>query len=154
HEMPQPTQTASLKRLLTSPTRLFARSEVLQRPSLVPPTNGCYAWYFREVPKIVPTRGCLTFRRARTIRCISAWRGSRTWTICARSASLCRWMQCRPSPLWAAFLAFDPVPAQSKNPALGAKYPARAPLWLLQAVPQRTPACYQSDPFSPPDPLG
>ena len=59
--MPQPTQTASLKRLLTSPTRLFARSEVLQRPSPVPPTNGCYAWYFREVPKIVPTRGCLTF---------------------------------------------------------------------------------------------
>ncbi len=61
--MPQPSQTASLKRLLTAPTRLFARSEVLQKPSPVPSANGCYAWYFREVPKIVPTRGCLTFER-------------------------------------------------------------------------------------------
>jgi hypothetical protein len=34
---------------------------VLQKPSPVLPTNGCYAWYFREVPKIVPTRGCSTF---------------------------------------------------------------------------------------------
>jgi hypothetical protein len=59
HEMPQPSQTASLKRLLTAPTRLFARSEVLRKP--VPSANGCYAWYFREVPKIVPTRGCVTF---------------------------------------------------------------------------------------------
>src|SRR5262245_9806943 len=34
--MPQPTQTASLKRLLTSPTRLFARSEVLQNAAITP----------------------------------------------------------------------------------------------------------------------
>ncbi len=27
----------------------------------MPSANGCYAWYFREVPKIVPTRGCVTF---------------------------------------------------------------------------------------------
>ncbi len=61
--MPQPSQTPSLKRLLTAPTRLFARSEVLQKPSPVPSATGCYAWYFREVPKIVPTRGCVTFER-------------------------------------------------------------------------------------------
>ncbi len=59
--MPRPSQTTSLKRLLTAPTRLFARSEVLQKPSPVPSATGCYAWYFREVPKIVPTRGCVTF---------------------------------------------------------------------------------------------
>jgi GIY-YIG catalytic domain len=59
--MPQPSQTVSLKRLLTAPTRLFARSEVLRKPSPVPSTNGCSAWYFREVPKIVPIRGCVTF---------------------------------------------------------------------------------------------
>ncbi len=67
--MPQPSQTASLKRLLTAPTRLFARSEVLQKPSPVPSANGCYAWYFREVPKTVPTRGCLTFE-GKTLLCI------------------------------------------------------------------------------------
>ncbi len=63
--MPRPSQTTSLKRLLTAPTRLFPRSEVLQKPSPVPSANRCYAWYFREVPKIVPTRGCVTFERAR-----------------------------------------------------------------------------------------
>src|SRR6266516_2334162 len=61
--MPQPSQTASLKRLLTAPTRLFARSEVLQKPSPVPSATGCYAWSGHEVPKIVPTRGCVTFER-------------------------------------------------------------------------------------------
>ncbi len=29
----------------------------------MPSATGCYAWYFREVPKIVPTRGCVTFER-------------------------------------------------------------------------------------------
>ncbi len=61
HEMLQPSQTASLKRLLTAPARLFARSEVLRKPSPVPSANGCYAWYFGEVPKIVPKSGCPTF---------------------------------------------------------------------------------------------
>jgi hypothetical protein len=31
---------------------------VLRRPSPLPVTNGLYAWYFIEVPTIVPTEGC------------------------------------------------------------------------------------------------
>ncbi len=46
---------------LTPPERLFTRAEVLQRASPVPRAFGLYAWYFREVPAIVPTRGCLEF---------------------------------------------------------------------------------------------
>ena len=44
---------------ITPPASLFSRSEVLQRPSPVPAANGLYAWYFREVPSIIPTEGCL-----------------------------------------------------------------------------------------------
>jgi hypothetical protein len=43
------------------PGRLFSRAEVLIRPSPVPAVNGLYAWYFRDVPVVVPTNGCLTF---------------------------------------------------------------------------------------------
>ena len=46
---------------LIPPERLFTRAEVLQRSSPVPRAFGLYAWYFREVPAIVPTRGCLEF---------------------------------------------------------------------------------------------
>jgi hypothetical protein len=45
---------------ITPPERLFSRAEVLQRPSPVPTSNGLYAWYFREVPPVIPTDGCLT----------------------------------------------------------------------------------------------
>ena len=45
---------------ITPPGRLFSRAEVLQCPSPVPRSNGLYAWYFREVPAVVPTDGCLT----------------------------------------------------------------------------------------------
>lgn len=47
---------------ITPPTRLFSRSEVLQRPSPVPVENGIYAWYFRQIPSGVPTDNCLTFK--------------------------------------------------------------------------------------------
>jgi hypothetical protein len=53
-QRPKASQTASLKRLLTARTQLLARSEVFQNPSPVPSANGCYAWYFCEVAKIVP----------------------------------------------------------------------------------------------------
>lgn len=43
------------------PERLFSRAEVLQRPSLVPAVNGLYAWYFHDVPTVIPTNGCLEF---------------------------------------------------------------------------------------------
>lgn len=35
---------------ITQPPKLWTRSEVLLRPSPVPPVPGVYAWYFREVP--------------------------------------------------------------------------------------------------------
>lgn len=44
---------------ITPPTRLFSRAEVLRRPSPVPVSNGLYGWYFREIPAVVPTDGCL-----------------------------------------------------------------------------------------------
>jgi Methyltransferase domain len=40
---------------LLRPTRLWTRDEVLTRPSPVPRAPGVYAWYFRNVPVIVPT---------------------------------------------------------------------------------------------------
>lgn len=43
------------------PERLFSRAEVLQRPSPVPKANGLYAWYFSDVPAVVPTDNCLKF---------------------------------------------------------------------------------------------
>ena len=44
---------------ITPPGRLFSRGEVLRRPSPVPISNGLYAWYFREIPTVIPTEGCL-----------------------------------------------------------------------------------------------
>jgi hypothetical protein len=44
---------------INPPERLFSRAEVLQPPSPVPKSHGLYAWYFREVPAVIPTDGCL-----------------------------------------------------------------------------------------------
>ncbi len=44
---------SSAQSLLT-PARLYNRSEVLSRPSVVPKESGIYAWYFREAPRNVP----------------------------------------------------------------------------------------------------
>jgi hypothetical protein len=35
---------------------------VLARPSPVPVSNGLYAWYFADVPKVVPADSCLRVR--------------------------------------------------------------------------------------------
>jgi hypothetical protein len=42
------------------PIDLHSRSEVLNRHCPVPSTDGLYAWYFSDVPKVVSTDGCLT----------------------------------------------------------------------------------------------
>jgi len=39
---------------LRSPSRVWARCEVLNRPSPVPATRGLYAWFFDNVPPTVP----------------------------------------------------------------------------------------------------
>jgi hypothetical protein len=43
---------------LLHPGRLWSRREVLSRISPVPNAPGVYAWYFRNMPPVVPTSGC------------------------------------------------------------------------------------------------
>jgi hypothetical protein len=45
---------------LLSPTKLWSRPEILQRPCPVPDRPGVYAWYFKELPPLVPTDDCIT----------------------------------------------------------------------------------------------
>ena len=44
---------------LIRPDCLFSASSVLAKPSPVPRAGGIYAWYFREIPPLVPTENCL-----------------------------------------------------------------------------------------------
>ena len=39
---------------------LFSRPSILARPELVPESRGIYAWFFREIPPLVPTDSCFT----------------------------------------------------------------------------------------------
>ncbi len=52
----------SVRRALLQPQSVASRSEVLSRPSCVPKEPGVYAWYFRQIPPGVPTKGCHGFR--------------------------------------------------------------------------------------------
>jgi hypothetical protein len=45
---------------LLLPDRLYSRDEVLGPACPVPRAAGVYAWFFRQVPDVVPTEGCLT----------------------------------------------------------------------------------------------
>jgi len=49
-------------RELTHPKHLFARQEVLAKPSPIPAMAGLYAWFFREIPNRVPTASCITYQ--------------------------------------------------------------------------------------------
>lgn len=42
-----------------NPAYLFSRSEVLARPSPVPPKPGVYGWWFRALPAPMDTSGCV-----------------------------------------------------------------------------------------------
>jgi hypothetical protein len=44
---------------LLAPARVWSRREVLQRPCPVPARPGVYAWYFKELPYPIDTRGCV-----------------------------------------------------------------------------------------------
>jgi hypothetical protein len=44
---------------LLSPTRLWTRSDILQQPCPIPASPGVYAWYFKQIPPLVPTEGCI-----------------------------------------------------------------------------------------------
>ncbi|WP_436907483.1 GIY-YIG nuclease family protein [Enterobacter kobei] len=42
------------------PEKIYSRTEVMSKPSPVPPINGVYFWWFKEIPPGVPTEGCIT----------------------------------------------------------------------------------------------
>lgn len=48
---------------LLVPSRLCAPSEIAQHSSVVPKMPGVYAWYFRQIPPLVPAEGCHTLRQ-------------------------------------------------------------------------------------------
>src|SRR5262245_19519571 len=54
----EPTDAIRDNPLLT-PVRLWSRAEILANPSPVPRERGVYAWYFREVPSIIPVETCV-----------------------------------------------------------------------------------------------
>jgi hypothetical protein len=45
---------------LTNPSVLSDRKTVLSPPFPVPEKRGLYAWFFRAIPKLVPTDDCIT----------------------------------------------------------------------------------------------
>ena len=45
---------------IAPPSNLHSRHEVLHCPSPVPAASGLYAWYFTDIPAVIPTSGCLT----------------------------------------------------------------------------------------------
>lgn len=49
-----------VRNILLHPRRLWSRSEILGRNNAVPKKPGIYAWYFREIPPLVPIDGCVT----------------------------------------------------------------------------------------------
>ena len=49
------------KKRITSPEKVWSRSEILLSPSPVPKESGVYGWYFKNFPAIIPTENCVTF---------------------------------------------------------------------------------------------
>jgi hypothetical protein len=45
---------------LLNPDKLYSRAEIFSKPCPVPSKAGVYAWYFKEIPPLVPTEGCNT----------------------------------------------------------------------------------------------
>ena len=45
-------------RIISQPTKVWSRSEVLKKPNPIPMTNGVYAWFFKTIPPQVPLEGC------------------------------------------------------------------------------------------------
>ncbi|NKQ36882.1 MAG: GIY-YIG nuclease family protein [Chloroflexi bacterium] len=47
------------KQDILAPSKMWSRSEVLnQKPCPVPQESGVYAWYFKQIPSIVPVQDC------------------------------------------------------------------------------------------------
>jgi hypothetical protein len=52
--------TREIERALVKPARLWRPVEILARPLPVPRSAGAYAWFFKNVPAVVPVSGCVT----------------------------------------------------------------------------------------------
>jgi hypothetical protein len=52
---------------LLSPSKLCAASDIGQDGSVVPQMAGVYAWYFHQIPPLVPAEGCHTLRGLRLL---------------------------------------------------------------------------------------
>ncbi|MBG94016.1 MAG: hypothetical protein CL793_01905 [Chloroflexi bacterium] len=52
--------------VITNPSQLYSRSELLEDPSAIPATSGVYGWYFLEIPGITPIDDCIV-RQAHTL---------------------------------------------------------------------------------------
>ena len=48
-------------RLVSKPSKVWARSDVLSKPNPIPTTNGIYAWFFKTIPPQVPSDGCINY---------------------------------------------------------------------------------------------
>jgi len=46
---------------LLNPSAVFSRSEVLVKDCPVPAQPGVYVWFFKTIPDLVPTHGCIKF---------------------------------------------------------------------------------------------
>ena len=44
---------------LISPPKLYSRIEILSKPSPIPNIHGVYGWFFKEIPLLVPSDGCV-----------------------------------------------------------------------------------------------
>jgi len=44
---------------LISPPKLYSRMEILSKPSPIPNIHGVYGWFFKEIPSLVPSDGCI-----------------------------------------------------------------------------------------------
>ena len=53
-------QDMPLVDVITNPNAVFSRQAVLTKPCPVPAKSGVYAWFFRDIPGIVPAAGCVT----------------------------------------------------------------------------------------------
>lgn len=52
-------EMAGIVENLRCPEKVWSRSEVLSSPCPVPKEPGIYAWYFKRIPEIIPTKNCV-----------------------------------------------------------------------------------------------
>ena len=54
-------------RIISRPTKVWSRSEILSKPSPIPLENGVYAWFFKKIPPNVPLSECKVYEYMRLL---------------------------------------------------------------------------------------